>query len=157
VAAYFAASGAFQAVKDERMDEADTFEVYALSRELFDTRALARTLGIDWRGGELELATAPTAGNQNLRAQEGVFTMLGQLSGPDAPVPTTSIDELVKLLEGNGVLATLLHRFVLPAKDAWMLLYLLAAEGVSASSVWPGYGGVAREVGELLREGIGSL
>lgn len=124
---------------------------------MFDTRALTRTLGIDWQGGELRLVTAPTAGNQNLRAQEGVFTLLDQLCGPDAPVPTMSIDELVKSLQGNGVVATLLHRFVLPARDAWMVLYLLAAEGVSASSVWPGYGGVAREVGELLREGIGSL
>jgi len=124
---------------------------------VFSTRTLAKQLGIEWRGGELKLVTAPGAGNQNLRAQEGVFTLLDQLCGPDAPVPTTSIDELVKSLQGSGVVATLLHRFVLPAKDAWMLLYLLAAEGVSASSVWPGYGGVAREVGELLREGIGSL
>ena len=121
------------------------------------TRTLAKQLGVEWRGGELELVNAPGAGNQNLRAQESVFTLLDQLCGPDAPVPTTSIDELVKSLQGNGVVATLLHRFVLPAKYAWMLLYLLAAEGVSASSVWPGYGGVAREVGELLREGIGSL
>jgi hypothetical protein len=60
-------------------------------------------------------------------------------------------------LRGNGVFFTLLHRFVAPVRDAWMLLSLLCAEGVSASSVWPGYAGVAREVRELFQEGIGSL
>lgn len=157
VAAYFAASGAFKAAKAGRRKKSDCFEVYALSRDVFDMRALARTLDIDWRGAELRLVTAPAAGNQNLRAQEGVFTLLNPLSGLEAPVPTVSADALIRSLERGSIATTLLHRFALPADGAWMLLCLLAAEGVSASSVWPGYSGVALEVAELLREGVGSL
>jgi len=157
VAAYFAASDAYRAFKEKKLDEADSFEVYALSREVFDTRWLAKRLGIDWAGGELKLVTAPTAGNQNLRAQEGVFTLLEWLGGPETPIPQTTIDDLVRSLRGNGVSFTLLHRFVVPVRDAEMLLNLLRADGVSASSVWPGYAGVGREVLELFQEGIGSL
>ena len=157
VAAYFAASDAYRALKKTKLDEADSFEVYALSREVFDTRWLAERLGIHWAGGELKLVTAPTAGNQNLRAQEGVFTLLEWLGTPETSIPRTSIDDLVRSLRGNGVSFTLLHRFVVPVRDAEMLLNLLCADGVSASSVWPGYAGVGREVRELSQEGIGSL
>ena len=157
VAAYFAASDAYRALKEKKLGESDSFEVYALSREVFDTRWLAKRLGIDWAGGELKLVTAPTAGNQNLRAQEGVFTLLEWLGGPETPIPQTTIDDLVRSLRGNDVSFTLLHRFVVPVRDAEMLLNLLRADGVSASSVWPGYAGVGREVLELFQEGIGSL
>ena len=157
VGAYFAAAETIRAVREKGMEEAGALEVYALSVDVFDTRRLAKTLGVHWRGGGLRLVTAPTAGNQNLRAQEGAFTLLDQVCGPDAPIPRAAVEALVRSLEGNGIVSPLLHRFVLPAKDAWMLLYLLAAEGVSASSVWPGYGGVALEVAESMQEGIGSL
>lgn len=60
MAAYFAASDAYRAFKEKKVDETDVFEVYALSREVFDTRWLAKRLGIDWAGGELKLVTAPT-------------------------------------------------------------------------------------------------
>jgi len=157
VAAYFAAAETIRAVREKRVMDTDSLEVYALSVDVFDTRVLSKALGIDWTGPELRLVTAPTAGNQNLRAQEGAFTMLDQSCGPDAPIPQTAVDALVRSLQGNGPSSLLLHRFALPAKDAWLLLCFLAEEGVSASSVWPGYGGVAREVAESMQEGIGSL
>ena len=43
---------------------------------------------------------------------------------------------------------TLMRRFTLPGEKAHDLLWLLKREGVSASSVWPGYQGVADELKE---------
>ena len=40
----------------------------------------------------------------------------------------------------------LLRRFTLPGERAHDLLWLLRRDGVSASSVWPGYQGVADEL-----------
>lgn len=158
VAAYFAASGAYRKLKAKNLKKTDLFEVYALSRAVCDADQLGRQLGIEWSGDRVELVTAPTAGNDNLRAQEGAFTLcVPKLTDTHDPIPNTSIDGLINAFQKGNVAYILLHRFTLPAEHAWLLLYLLGNEGVSASSVEPGYAGVAREVEELMREGVGSL
>ena len=94
--------------------------------------------------------TAPGAGNANLRAQEGVFTRLVPAQQGADPLPRMSVDGYVKDMAVGNVFETLLHRFTLPLEHARFLLYLLECEGVSASSVRPGYERVAREVKELI-------
>jgi len=156
VAAYFAASEAHNGLREGLREPDDQLAVYALSVDVCDERILRSVLGCKLFSGRLELVTAPGAGNENLRAQEGVFTLLVPKRTEADPIPHMSVDGFVKGLSGHTA-QTLLYRYTLAAKHAWFILYLLACEGVSASSVWPGYGGVAKEVAELAEEGLGSL
>lgn len=156
VAAYFAASGAYEALRNGNMELADNLEVYALSVDTCHANLARSQLGIRALPGSIELVTAPAAGNENLRAQEGVFTLLVPKQSEANPIPSMSVDGFVRGLSVS-VSTVLLHRFTLEAKHAWDLMDLLGCEGVSASSVWPGYGGVAREVRESAEEGLGAL
>jgi hypothetical protein len=158
VAAYFAAAGAYHALQEGRKMPTDIFAVYALDRAVCDADLLARRLDALLPSGTIELVTAPAAGNTNLRAQEGVFTLLRPEVSETNGIPSMSVDGYVKSLGSNVLRSqTFLHRFSLETEHAWLLLHLLSCEGVSASSVWPGYRGVAQEVEELAREGLGSL
>jgi len=156
VAAYFAASEAQKGLQKRLRGPNDQLAVYALSVEACDELFLRSTLGCELFSGRLELVTAPAAGNENLRAQEGVFTLLMPKKSEADPIPRMSVDGFVRGLKGK-VSQTLLHRFTLPVEHAWFLLHLLACQGVSASSVWPGYRGVAMEVAEMAKEDLGSL
>ena len=156
VAAYFAASEAHKGLQDGLREPDDQLAVYALSGDACDERLLTSALGCRLFSGRLELVTAPSAGNENLRAQEGVFTLLVPRGSEVEPIPRMSVDGFVKGLHGQ-VSQTLLYRFTLRVEHAWFLLHLLACQGVSASSVWPGYRGVAMEVAETAEEDLGSL
>jgi hypothetical protein len=156
VAAYFAASVAHEAFWSGHKEPTDQLAVYALSVETCNANLLRSQLGCHLSSGTIELVTAPAAGNENLRAQEGVFTLLVPKRSEANPIPGMSVDGFVRELSGHTT-QVLLHRFTLAVEHAWFLLHLLACEGISASSVWPGYGGVAKEVKELAKEGLGSL
>ena len=89
--------------------------------------------------------TAPAAGNPNLHAQEGVFTLHRPLTaGPNELTDTRPIDELIR---ERSTVQLLLH-FTLPIQQAPTLLRLLAKEGVSGASLFPGFGGAALAVRE---------
>jgi hypothetical protein len=155
VAAYFAASGAYRALRDGKATSTDKLEVYALSTESC-LDSLRRSLqGLRPTPGSIVIVTAPGAGNENLRAQEGVLTLLVPKESEADPIPHMSVDTCVRDLP-EAASRTLLHRFTLDAEHAWELMDRLGCEGVSASSVRPGYGGVAQEVRESAEEGIGS-
>jgi len=156
VAAYFAASGAYGALRDGKQRTTDRLEVYALSIESCDDSLQRSLRGLRPTPGSIEIVTAPGAGNENLRAQEGVSTLLVPKTSEADPIPRMSVDTYVRSLSGD-VSTTLLHRFTVDAGHAWELMDRLGCEGVSASSVLPGYGGVAKEVAELAKEGLGSL
>lgn len=91
------------------------------------------------------VVTAPAAGNQNLRAQKGVFT----LHLPSTMPVTSPADRrpMQQILAGENVQVRL-TKFVLPIARARELLRLLAFEGVSAAELFPGYGGVVKALGE---------
>lgn len=142
VAAYFAAAGALE------NDPEEQFEVYALDRDATDSSYLDR-LETRFTTGKLRFVTAPGPGNDNLRAQEGVFTLWRpRARDVVGAAPTESLEQAVQEMP-DGVLTRLLHRFTLPSEHARFLLFLLQAEGVSASTVYPGYRGVADEVWEV--------
>ncbi len=154
VAAYFAASGAYRALQDGKAKSTDKLEVFALSITTCFDNLQRELLGQRPSPGSIKIVTAPGAGNQNLCAQEGVFTLLvPRQDAAPAPIPSMSIDEYVRGLS-EDVPTALLHRFTLDTGHAWELMDLLGCEGVSASSVWPGYGGVAQEVRESAEEGL---
>jgi FRG domain-containing protein len=91
------------------------------------------------------VVTAPAAGNQNLHAQKGVFT----LHLPPTMKTTSPADRrpMEQILVDEDVQVTL-TKFVLPIARARGLLRLLAFEGISAAELFPGYGGVVKALAE---------
>ena len=123
--------------RESHKGEAEALSVWALDGELLlllQSGPEPSLLEIDPRG-YLRVVTAPAASNENLRAQQGLFTIFRPRKGPyDLPV-----EELAR--EGP-VLDYKLHRFDLPWTFAPRLLRLLALDGVTAASLFPGYKGV---------------
>ena len=90
----------------------------------------------------LHAFSAPHAGNANLHAQRGFFTLWGHtLAEFDETHVVPPLDECAKTL----------LRFDLSLGEAPKLLYLLAREGIHGASLFPGYGGVARLLQEIRR------
>jgi hypothetical protein len=87
----------------------------------------------------LVVVTAPAAGNPNLYAQQGVFTLYRPvLVEPAEPVDRRPLDVIVAERHSAQVL---IH-FTLRIDQAPALLRLLAKEGVSGATLFPGYAGV---------------
>ena len=150
VAAYFAAS---KAVVEAEADPANAksknlviwaLHVPAVRLEGLDSRVHAREK-------ILRIVTAPPSDNDNLRAQQGVFTL----------VNSTKVDLREKLVrqpldeELNNIWAVVggppfhpLNHFTLPISEAKELIWMLAREGVTAATVFPGFGGVVRALEE---------
>lgn len=105
----------------------------------------------------LRLVTPPYYGNPNLAAQSGIFTCWTALLPPlremfDQPpllVDRVSLDmRLRSHIEQQDwkLQRSALMKLRLPSKHAGEVLKLLERAGYGASRVFPGYGGVAKEV-----------
>lgn len=91
------------------------------------------------------VVTAPAAGNENLRAQKGVFTLhLPSSMKTTEPADLRPMDQILV----DETVQVSLTKFVLPIKKAQRLLRVLAFEGVSAGELFPGYAGVVRALHE---------
>jgi hypothetical protein len=91
------------------------------------------------------VVTAPRSTNPNLHAQKGVFTLVVRKGITKTDIADrTPLNVLGERLRPRF---RLLH-FTLPIGEAPRLLRLLALEGVSASSLFPGYGGVLKALKE---------
>lgn len=88
----------------------------------------------------LRVVTAPGASNTNLRAQKGLFTLLITRS----PIsPATPLEQLV---EERTLEKLTLKKLTLPSRAAPLLMKLLALEGVTAATVFPGFDGVVQRM-----------
>lgn len=102
------------------------------------------------------LITPPTSGNPNLRAQKGVFTLyIPESAKPDAQVDTRPFDEVIESIEPIGFVKYMaemagnrMYLLTLPTTEANRMLILLRRSGISASTMFPGYGGVAESIRE---------
>lgn len=136
VAAYFAASTVL--LRDARTDSdpARHVAVWALDghEEAFGDR------------GRLRLyRQVPTWTNPNMRAQNGLFTIL-RAEANDAH--GNSIDGFCATERRRKGEPPLLRRVTLPASQAPELLRRLASEGITATSMFPGADGVVRALRE---------
>jgi hypothetical protein len=97
--------------------------------------------------------TAPHAGNPNLHAQDGLFTvMIDDFKGRlDAPVDRTSFDQLVEaaIAEKSQTNRSAFIRYRLPWTEAPNLVSLLRRNNVDQSTIYPGYGGVVAAIREI--------
>lgn len=104
----------------------------------------------------VRVVTAPTATNPNLKAQQGVFTLLHSLYTKEAegkylPMEQVLEDKAKDADPGRSDAAKLivgckLSKFTLPVREARSLLKLLAKLDITPSSVYPGYHSIVRDI-----------
>ena len=141
VAAYFAAEEAARKQKDGDKDfDATHLSVWAFNK-------LKRNLY--WGYGNrqpplIEIVTAPGAGNPNLHAQKGLFTLVRSDSVTE--IDRRPIDEILQFLPAASDLD--LYHFTLPITEAPNLLGALSDYDITGAAVYPGYGGAAKAVFE---------
>lgn len=150
IAAYFAAVGAAARAK-ELGEDAGSLAVWALNLPTVFMHFMADPFS---RQTRIRLVKAPRSSNPNLRAQEGMFTVLDskQLNlheEPYMPALNGLIVSHARRLTGLGKhFEPCLRRFELPATSAGILLRLLAYEFVSATYLYPGLEGVVQGLRE---------
>lgn len=144
VAAYFAALDACKRM-DGSESNSETLSVWA-----FRPDSLSLTASGQGRV-QVQTVTVPRAGNANLHAQDGLFTICWALnSEPDQRVDRRSMDEIV----GDPRIPELDDRpvfqhFTLGTEEAGELLWWLDRAGVNGAKLFPDYGGAARAVREV--------
>jgi hypothetical protein len=159
VAMYFAAIGAAHLL-DRGEPPAERIAVWCCNETIL--------IASKWLASQHQhahLISVPRAGNPNLSAQQGVFTLvtLGGIEREprlDAPVDTTPLDiALERLWQACQRLdniftrqvrkeGTPLRKLTLPSSEAPRLLNLLQQIGVWGSTLWPGFDGAAKGVRE---------
>ncbi len=176
VAAYFAASGVVNKAKAARSSKR-LIEDYCRRKGLqFDGRAANlsimggdRSFAVWAYDTSLDLAvefslekerpyrlvTVPYAGNPNIQAQKGLFTVTVCPSiVADGQIDRTPFDRiLAEFFEGDRLDPSkheLITCFHTSHDQAFDVLRLLAGVGINAATVFPGYGGARHAVGEKL-------
>lgn len=90
-----------------------------------------------------QTVSVPTAGNPNLRAQEGLFLLchhaIVHTEFPFIPLEMAVSEETLRPVPT-------LTQLTLPAGEAGELLWLLALQGVDGATLFPGYDGVRRGI-----------
>jgi hypothetical protein len=147
-AAYFAAKKAAKTYR-KRPDAARRLGVWGLKTFAMHIQTFEAKMKEGTEMPRVSLVTAPGAGNRNLMAQEGAFTLYRPRSMlPKEPIDRTPLDVSVKEVMTGRPLGPYMIRFSLPISKAGHLLSLLAKEGVDASAIYPGYGGVVESLKE---------
>lgn len=98
----------------------------------------------------ITLVTAPRAGNPNLHAQDGVFTLFRgkKIDSQAEPDRRCMIEHVSECIGSKEVTHPLLWEFTLPVQFASQLMWFLAKEGVTAARLFPGYSGVVKSLAE---------
>lgn len=148
VAAYFAAESAARALKINRAtDQKIAIWLFHHGDSTVEPLKMERKDSVSLP--LLSIVVVPTAGIPNLRAQEGLFTLVGpseaievlSFGDPNGPVEVISIEGL---LRSHGASANVLSKITLPYSQTPLLLRLLAREGISGATLFPGYNGAAK-------------
>lgn len=147
IAAYIAAQEVVMA-RHALEPDAETMAVWALNHW---------AIRQGWKSAptHVSVVTAPQASNRNLAAQAGLFTVVRHRHegvGLDSVLAARMADPELQILGGRGVEKNpVMWKLTLPHAEAPRLLKILALDGVSAASVFPGYAGVVRSLEEQRR------
>jgi hypothetical protein len=155
-AAYFAASGA--QARYNRLGKGGNganvkgrFSVWAFEYSMYLGHKTGKYYGrlsdyteYDLSPPIVELVTAPQFSNPNLHAQDGVFSLFRGLSVPNAPIDRCALDVLIAEAFEDPPPVTILYEVTLPLALVGQLMWLLAKEGITAASMFPGYAGVVQ-------------
>jgi hypothetical protein len=156
-ACYFAAIGA---ARDSQKYQGGKLIVWALSANAYELEKWTKLLE---RGTQppMKVVKVPRAGNPNLAAQEGLFTVtspsalahIAEVEGlKDEELSEIERLPLDQLLGRYGYCADidepLLVGFRVPTSEAPRLLRLLSKDGINAGRLFPGFDGAAKAVEE---------
>ncbi len=154
-AAYFAANEAaqWQIGESKAPNGADRLGVWAMSQILYDIHAGIAEL--EKRVHPVKLITVPGAGNPNLYAQEGLFTLPTPKEVKLADqVDRRPLQQVVQEEVDFGkhlppsIKGPFFYHITLPLTESRKLLRILAKHGISGARLFPGYAGVAQALRE---------
>jgi len=139
VAVYFAVKDILKARKNRGNGK---FVIWALDLDWVINQAFP---GGQAKKMSIYVVTAPRSSNQNLHAQEGVFTteqiIPSELNGE---INIKSVDEIVRdYFKKEDCKNTVMIKFLIPKSIASELLRLLNQKNINAATIYPGYKGVA--------------
>jgi len=144
-ATYFAAKGGIKRYKNKEFDFPEIpIAVWGFYFPLFGFRTSLVQDSYSIKG-----ITAPGASNPNLKAQQGVFTLVH----PDCTGEENEYLSLSTILKNiasgsrsRDVVGCKLLKFTLPVTESFKLLYLLANLDITPSSIYPGYHSIIYEM-----------
>lgn len=151
-------------VDEEKLNEefepsGNKIAVWALFKPFHDSLRQLKESRPNAKPIPYEILSIPNATNPNIQAQQGVFTLVRH-RGSTKTTDRSSFERILshylncyfpELLPPNETPIPVFVKFELPWKECEGVLRLLANLGVNASTVFPGYRGVANAVWEELR------
>lgn len=149
IAAFFSAEDAYRRGKEIASEEKMT--VWSFYFPVFDKQMRYGDTSFFLRG-----ITAPSATNTNLKAQQGVFTLLDyryteETKGGYIPMEIVLENQAQKIIvsrpeSDSWLLDCRLRKFTLPSIMAKDVLYLLAKLDITHSAIYPGYQSIALDI-----------
>jgi len=148
IAAFFAAENA---LKINKPDPSSLLVVWAFLFPLFGKHD-----DISKDTDPVHVVTAPSATNPNLKAQQGVFTLLNRFYTKEAEGEYPPMDSLLEGLANKAdpehsdadklIIGLKLRKFTLPISEASKLLNLLAKLDITPSVIYPGYHSIVSDI-----------
>jgi hypothetical protein len=137
VAAYFAAEDAKK--HREEWDESEKLIVWSFYFPAFWKQTLHANDSYFIRG-----ITAPSASNPNLKAQQGVFTLVNPGATEEKSGNYKPFDKILEYYatghsHEEWFLKCRIRKFTLPISESSQLLFLLAKMDITPSAIYPGY------------------
>jgi hypothetical protein len=147
IAAFFAAEDAIK-----HRTEYDRTSVLVVWAFLFP--ALGKHDALFQQNDPIRIVTAPSATNPNLKAQQGVFTLLNQHYTKEATESYLPMEQVLRNLEAQPdlerhhpvLVGSQLKKFTLPVSEAFGLQDLLSKLDITASLVYPGFHSIIRDI-----------
>lgn len=147
IAAFFAAEDALNNIKE--YESSSRLVVWS-----FFFPALGKHDVLEKEHGPIRIVTAPSATNPNLKAQQGVFTLLNHFHTKEAEGNYLPMEEVLEEIANRPeaekyykiIVGSKLQKFTLPVSEAGRLLYLLAKFDVTPSFIYPGYQSIVRDI-----------
>jgi hypothetical protein len=147
IAAFFAAENASTYIKE--YDPSSRLVVWS-----FFFPALGKHDVLEKEHAPIRIVTAPSATNPNLKAQQGVFTLLNHFYTKEAEEDYLPMEQVLEEIASRpqaehyhkDIFNSKLRKFTLPITEADLLLYLLAKLDITPSSVYPGYHSIVRDI-----------
>lgn len=153
-------------VKTQENETQEDIAIWAISTELIKAFSPLVPHG-HYQYAEINLVTPPLAGNPNLTAQQGVFSLVVR-SGGNLEIQSQPLDEIIgglknasqdsqdcviRLLEHNSELAfgSYFKKFVFPVQKTPQLLTLLHKLSYNPARIFPGYSGAVQTIELLTR------
>lgn len=149
IAAFFAAESASRLNKEKGIYPSDRMVVWA-----FYFPDFGRHDTIDKDNDPLMVVTAPSVTNPNLKAQQGVFTLLNEHDTKEAEGEYLPMDEVLEQIASRpeaekyhkNIYDSRLRKFTLPAPEAGEVLKLLAKLDITPSFIYPGFDSIIRDI-----------